>query len=290
MPPIGAHMSIAGGLPLAVDRAALHGCETLQIFTKSTNQWRARALPAEEVGEFRRKVAATGISPVVAHASYLINLASAVAPLRARSIASFAEELDRAEVLGLLGVVVHPGAYTAGTREGGLVAVAAALSTILRTGRDGTALVLLEHTAGQGTALGSRFEDLAELLRQLRHHTRVGVCLDTCHLHASGYDIVSAEGYDRTISTFDRLIGLERLKVIHLNDSKKPCGSRLDRHEHIGQGTLGSEPFRRLLHDTRLARVPMLLETPKTEGLGRGPIQRDPLDEMNLETLRRLRL
>ena len=282
-------MSIAGGLSLAVDRAAAHGCETLQIFSKSSNQWRARHLPAGEIAEFRRKVEASGIAPVVAHAGYLINLASTQPRLRARSIASFAEEVDRAEALGLLGVVVHPGSYTNGTEPGGLTAVATALAGILRARPRGRTMVLLEHTAGQGTALGHRFEHLADLLRRLRHHRRIGVCLDTCHLCAAGYDISSAAGYRATFDAFDRIVGLERLKVMHVNDSKKSCGSRIDRHEHIGDGALGLEPFHRLLHDPRLADVPMVLETPKSADRARSPLEIDPLDARNLRTLRELR-
>ena len=282
-------MSIAGGLPLAVDRGVAHGCETLQIFSKSSNQWRARALPAAEIREFRQKVAASGIAPVVAHASYLINLASDSPSLWARSAAAFAEEIDRAEALGLLGVVLHPGSYTGGTEESGLAAIAAALAPVLTARPHGRTLVLLEHTAGQGTALGHRFEQIAELIRRLRHHRRIGVCLDTCHLFAAGYDIASDRGYRSTLDEFDRVIGLERLKVIHLNDSKKPCGSRVDRHEHIGRGMLGIEVFRRLLTDARLAHVPMVLETPKSDDRARGPRDLDPLDVMNLQTLRELR-
>ncbi len=289
MPRIGAHMSIAGGLPLAVDRAVAHGCEALQIFTKSSNQWRARSVPQEEIAAFRMRAEQSGITPVAAHASYLINLGSADARLRARSMASFGEEIDRAETLGLLGVVLHPGSYTTGTEKGGLAAIAAAIGALLRARPRGRTLVLLEHTAGQGTALGHSFEHLADLLRRLRHHRRVGVCLDTCHLWASGYDIASEAGYRATFDAFDRLIGLDRLKLLHLNDSKKDCGSRVDRHEHIGEGTIGLEAFRRLLRDPRLEAVPMVLETPKAAERALGPGETDPFDVKNLATLRALR-
>jgi deoxyribonuclease-4 len=282
-------MSIAGGLPLAVDRAVSHRCETLQIFSKSSNQWRARALSRSEIIEFREKVAASRIQPVLAHASYLINLASADPRLHEKSVASFGEEVDRAEALGLLGVVIHPGAYTTGSEEEGLAAIASAIAGVLGDRPGGNTMVLLEHTAGQGTSLGHSFEQLADLLRRLGGHARVGVCLDTCHLFAAGYDIASQEGYHATFEAFDRLIGFERLKAFHLNDSKKACGSRVDRHEHIGDGTLGLEPFRRLLHDPRLAAVPMVLETPKSEDRVRGPGETDPLDARNLKTLRDLR-
>ncbi len=289
MPRIGAHMSIAGGLPLAIDRAVAHGCETIQIFSKSSNQWRARALAASEIAEFRRRVTASGIRPVLAHASYLINLAAPDPRLRARSIASFGEEIDRAEALGLLGVVIHPGAYTSGTPEGGLKAIAEAITQLLRARPRGRTLVLLEHTAGQGTSVGHTFEQLADLLRRLRWSARVGVCLDTCHLFAAGYDLSSVSGYRATFEEFDRLVGLERLKAFHLNDSKKALGSHVDRHEHIGDGMLGLDAFRRLLHDPRLEDVPMVLETPKSDEQGRGLRGIDPLDLRNLQTLRELR-
>jgi deoxyribonuclease-4 len=289
MPRIGAHTSAAGGLPLAVDRAVALGCETLQIFSKSSNQWRARALAASEITEFRRRVAASGIRPVLAHASYLINLGATDPQLRARSIASFGEELDRAETLGLLGVVIHPGAYTTGTPERGLKAIASAIAQVLNARPHGRTMVLLEQTAGQGTSLGHTFEQLADVLRRLRWNARVGVCLDTCHLFAAGYDLVSPDGYRATFQQFDRVVGFERLKAFHLNDSKKPLGSRVDRHEHIGDGALGLEPFRRLLHDPRLEDVPMLLETPKSDARRRGPGWTDPLDVRNLRTLRNLR-
>lgn len=288
MPRLGAHVSIAGGLPLAVERAVVHRCEAFQIFSKSANQWRARPLPADEILAFRRRVDETGIQPVVAHASYLINLAAAAAPLRDQSVASFGEELDRAEALGLMGVVIHPGAYVTGSEADGLRLIASAIAATLKTRRRGRTLVLLEGTAGQGTSLGYRFEHLADILTRLDGSPRVGVCLDTCHLLAAGCDICSEEGYRRTFRAFDRLVGLDRLKVFHLNDSKRPCQSRVDRHEHIGKGCIGVDPFRRLLNDRRFRKLPMLIETPKTEGRWGSRVQTDPLDEMNLATLRGL--
>jgi deoxyribonuclease-4 len=265
-----------------------HGCEALQIFSKSSNQWRARALPAAEIAEFRSKVEAARIAPVVAHASYLINLATAVPALRARSIESFAEELDRAEALALLGVVIHPGAYTSGTETDGLRLVADAVRTVLDRRPRGRAKVILEHTAGQGTSLGWRFEQLARMIEHLDGHPRVAVCLDTCHLFGAGYDLASDAGYRKTFQEFERLVGLDRLAVFHVNDSKKPLGSRLDRHDHIGQGTIGIDAFRRLVNDRRFARLAMLLETPKTEGRSPTCTDVDPLDARNLGALRRL--
>jgi deoxyribonuclease IV len=287
MPRLGAHLSIAGGLPRAVDRAEASGCRALQIFTKSAGQWRARELPDEEIALFRRRVRQTKIRPVIAHNSYLINVAAADRALRRKSIAALGEELDRAESLGLDGLVMHPGSYTSGTEAEGLKMIADALAGILEARPRGRTRILLEHTAGQGTNLGHRFEHLAEIIDRLGRSRRVGVCLDTCHLLTAGYDICSEEGYRETFRQFGRLVGFSRLKAFHLNDSKKPCGSRVDRHEHIGKGCLGLEPFRRILNDPRFATLPMLLETPKVDTPQTRRISDiDPLDKMNLETLR----
>jgi deoxyribonuclease-4 len=289
MPRLGAHLSIAGGLPRAVDRAVASKCEALQIFTKSAGQWRARTLPDDEVVLFRRRVAETGIRPVVAHNSYLINIAAAATPLRLQSLQSLGEEIDRAERLGLDALVMHPGSYTTGTEEQGLRLIADGLRMLLAERPESSVMILLEHTAGQGTNLGHRFEHLATIIDRLEGSSRVGVCLDTCHLLTAGYDLCSLEGYRRTFRDFDRIVGLERIKLFHLNDSKKPCGSRVDRHEHIGKGCLGLEPFRRLLNDRRFAKLPMLLETPKLETPeSRRRSDVDPWDARNLRTLRKL--
>ncbi len=289
MPRLGAHMSIGGGLPRAVDRAQASGCEALQIFTKSAGQWRARQLPPEEIAQFRQRVEESGIGPVVAHNSYLINIAAASPVLRRQSIDALGEELDRAESLGLAGLVMHPGSHTTGTEAEGLRLIADGLRELLRARPNHRALILLEHTAGQGTNLGHRFEHLAEIIARLDGSPRVGVCLDTCHLLTAGYDLCSERGYKETFRTLDRLVGLDRVKVFHLNDSKKPCGSRVDRHEHIGKGCLGLEPFRRLLNDRRFAKLPMLLETPKLETpASRRRSDVDPWDARNLRTLRGL--
>ena len=287
---IGAHMSVAGGVSRAVDRAVVHGCEALQIFTKNASQWRGKPLDPVEVRTFRRRIDETGITPVVSHASYLINLATTSPVLREQSIAAFIDELDRAAALNLLGVVIHPGTCTAGTEEDGLRLIADALRQAFRAKPRRPTMVLLEHTAGQGRTLGHRFEHLAAILEHLDGSPRVGVCLDTCHLVASGYDIVTEQGYSETFAAFDRLVGVDRLKAFHGNDSKRPCGSRVDRHEHIGEGCLGLEPFRRILNDRRFAGLPVLIETEKSKGCDRpGTIVADPLDMKNLETLRRLR-
>src|SRR4051812_43150308 len=289
MPRLGAHLSIAGGLPRAVDRAVASRCEALQIFTKSAGQWRGRVLPAEEVAQFRARVDETGIYPVIAHNSYLINLAAADAALRAQSLAALLDELDRAEALGLLGLVMHPGSYTSGTEAQGLELISDGLAEVLRARPRARTMILLEHTAGQGTNLGHRFEHLGAILARLDGSPRVGVCLDSCHLIAAGYDLCSDAGYRETFAAFHRIVGLDRIRAFHLNDSKKPCGSRVDRHEHIGRGCLGLEPFRRLLNDPRFAALPMLLETPKLETPeSRKKSDADPWDLRNLRTLRRL--
>lgn len=287
---IGAHMSVAGGVSKAVDRAEAHGCEALQIFTKNGNRWLGPPLDPVEVRRFRARLEETAIRPAVSHASYLINLATTFEALRRQSIDAFIDELDRAEALGLLGVVVHPGTCTAGTEENGLRLIAEGIAEALAARPSARTLVLLEHTAGQGRTLGYRFEHLASILEHLDGSPRVGVCLDTCHLVASGYDIVTADGYRDTFEAFDRMVGIGRLKAFHANDSKKPCGSRVDRHEHIGHGCLGEEPFQRLLHDPRFSGLPLLIETEKLPASSRAAsIVVDPLDVRNLDTLRRLR-
>ena len=282
-------MSVAGGLPFAIARAQVHQCEALQIFTKNASQWRARPLPAEEISAFRAAAADSDIQPIVAHASYLINIATGNTALRAQSLAALGEEIDRAEALGLLGVVLHPGSRLTASEDEAVALVVSALEQVLSERPRGKTMVLLEHTAGQGTSMGATFEQIGAMLDGRRHVERLGVCLDTCHLLASGYDICTEEGYRETFDRFAALVGLDRLKVFHLNDSKKPCRSRVDRHEHIGKGCIGIEPFRRLLNDPRFDHLPMLIETEKTETRGRMKLELDPLDDMNLKTLRALR-
>ena len=283
-------MSVAGGVSRAVERAVVHGCESLQIFSKNANQWKGTPLDAAETRAFRARIDETGITPVVSHASYLINLATTFPLLREQSLAAFIDELDRADALGLLGVVIHPGTCTAGSEDDALRLIADGIRTAFKARPRRKTMVLLEHTAGQGRTVGHRFEHLAAILEHLNGSPRVGVCLDTCHLVASGYDIVSADGYRDTFAHFERIVGLDRLKVFHGNDSKKPCGSRVDRHEHIGEGCLGLEPFRRLLNDPRFTDVPILIETEKTSRSSKpGSIEADPFDVKNLSTLRALR-
>ncbi|HXG87458.1 MAG TPA: deoxyribonuclease IV [Vicinamibacterales bacterium] len=287
---IGAHMSVAGGVSKAVERAVIHQCEAIQIFAKNASQWRATPLDAVEVRKFRRLIDDNHIFPAVSHASYLINLATTDPSLRALSIESLIDELDRAHALGLLGVVIHPGTCTAGSEDDGLRLIAEAVRTAFKARPRRKTMVLFEHTAGQGRCLGHRFEHLAAIIDHLDGSPRAGVCLDTCHLLAAGYDIVTGHGYEQTFRDFERLVGLDRLRVLHGNDSKRACGSRVDRHEHIGGGHVGLEPFRRLMHDPRFDGLPILIETEKSPDCSKpNRIVADPLDVQNLNALRALR-
>jgi len=284
-------MSIAGGLPRAVERARAAHCDTLQVFTKSSGQWRARPLPDAEIAEFRRLSEKLDVRPVLAHASYLINLASPDDTLRRRSGAALGEELDRAEALGLLGVVLHPGSYTTTSEEEGLARIADGIVRVLATRLEQRTMLLLEHTAGQGTNLGHTFQQLGTIITEVERAetaTRIGVCLDTCHLLAAGYDLGSDAGYADTMRQLDEYVGLDRLRALHLNDSKTPRGTHVDRHTHIGSGHVGLSAFRRLLTDPRLEDLPMVLETPKARLGKTAAIEPDPMDLENLQTLRTL--
>jgi deoxyribonuclease-4 len=284
-------MSIAGGLPRAVERARATGCDTLQIFTKSSGQWRARPLPDAEIAEFQRLSLELDIRPVIAHASYLINMGTPDDTLRQRSRAALGEELDRADRLGLLGLVLHPGAYTTTTEEEGLARIAEGIGSVMGDRPDQQTKLLLEHTAGQGTNLGYTFEQLGTIIAEVERAgtaERIGVCLDTCHLLAAGYDLGSDTAYRDTMRQLDTCVGLDRLQAIHLNDSKTPLGSRVDRHTHIGSGHVGLDVFRRLVTDSRLDDLPMVLETPKERSGKPADIEADPMDLENLRTLREL--
>jgi deoxyribonuclease-4 len=282
MPYLGAHLSIAGGFPRAVARAEATGCEALQIFTKSTGQWRARPIGDQEIRAFRDAVGRSRLRSCVAHANYLVNLASVDRVLRQRSTEALAEELDRADALGLDGLVFHPGSAA---DPDALHRVADAMGAILAS-RSSDALLLIEHTAGQGACLGHRFEHLATILDRLAWTPRVGICLDTCHLVAAGYELRTPRGYRETFRAFEAIVGLDRLKVMHVNDSKMPPGSRIDRHAHIGTGYVGLEGFTRLMNDRRFAGLPMVIETEKAGGRRTPPRDCDPLDVDNLSRLR----
>ncbi len=283
-------MSIAGGLPRAVERARAAGCDTLQVFTKSSGQWRARPLPDAEVAAFRQACVKLDVHPVMAHASYLINLGSPNDALHTRSRSALGEELDRAEALGLLGVVLHPGSYTTTSEEAGLARIADGIVAVLNERTDQHTRLLLEHTAGQGTNLGHTFQQLGTIIddAEARGTTSIGVCLDTCHLLAAGYDLGSDTSYADTMAQLEQHVGLDRIQAIHLNDSKTPLGSRVDRHTHIGSGHVGLSAFRRLLTDPRMQAVPMVLETPKERSANPAAIEADAMDLENLKLLREL--
>lgn len=265
---LGAHQSIEGGFYRAVERAHQAGCDCVQLFTKNTNQWAARDITADDVRRFRESLDKTGITHPIVHDSYLINLASPDPALWQRSVEAFAAELRRADALGIPYVVTHPGAYTTGSEQGGLQNVIRALDEVHRQSVDVQAQCLLETTAGQGTTLGWRFEQIGHILAGVKQPDRLGVCFDTCHVFAAGYAFGTPKAYKATMAEFDRCIGLDRIKAFHLNDSRRELGSRIDRHEHIGQGHLGIEPFRLLLADRRFDTVPMYLETPKGQDNG----------------------
>jgi deoxyribonuclease-4 len=271
-------MSISGGVEKAVERGQEVGCEAMQIFTKNSNQWKAKPLSPVEITSFRERCALAGIAPVIAHSAYLINLAAPDEVLYEKSIQAFLDELQRCELLGIPYLVVHPGAHMGAGEEQGLARVAAAINRIHQDASHLQAAIALEVTAGQGSALAYKFEHFAAILAQVEAPERLGFCLDTCHLLAAGYDFRTRQGYDRMMDAWDDLVGIERIRVIHLNDSKKDLGSRVDRHEHIGQGYIGTAGFELLLNDHRLAELPMVLETPKD----------DNADVRNLQTLRSL--
>ncbi len=282
MPYLGAHMSIAGGYYKALDAAAALGMEACQLFTKNNNQWRAKPLTDPDIERFQESLLHSGIRRLVAHDCYLINLASPAEALYRQSIEAFVVELQRAEALGLDFLVTHPGSYVDSSEEEGLDRVVGALDEAHERCPNFRVRVLLETTAGQGSSLGHRFEHLAHVLDRARQADRLGVCLDTCHVFAAGYPLAPEKAYRSTMRAFDRLIGVERIEAFHLNDSKKPLGSRVDRHAHIGRGELGLEPFRLLLNDRRFRYRPMILETPKEDA------GRHDWDARNLATLRGL--
>ena len=262
---LGAHMSIAGGLDKAVGRGLSVGCTALQIFTKNASQWKAKPLAEADIAKFKATVEESPIDAgaIVAHDSYLINLGSPEEAKWLQSVEAFADELRRCDQLGVPYLVTHPGAHMGSGEEASLKKVAEGLERAI--GESERTMVLLETTAGQGTTLGYRFDHLARLLELVPPEVadRVGVCLDTCHVFVAGYDLSTPEGYEATWEEFSRLVGLDHLKVLHVNDAKKPLGSKVDRHDHLGKGFIGETGFRLLMNDARLHGRPFLLETPK---------------------------
>ncbi len=278
---LGAHMSIAGGLPLALERGRNIGCNAVQLFVKNRNQWRARPLGRGEAASFRKAVGGFRRDFILAHSIYLINLASPEPDIAKKSRRGFLEEMQRAERLGIAYIVLHPGSHKGAGEAAGIAAIARNLDYVFEKTDGDRLIVLLETTAGQGNSIGHTFEQLARIIESVKQSGRLGVCFDTCHSFAAGYDLRSKRSYNKTFQIFDEVIGLEKLRAFHLNDSLKELGSRVDRHTHIGKGRLGLEAFSHLVNDERFLDRPMILETPK------GPDMKE--DIRNLRILRGLR-
>ncbi len=262
---LGAHMSINGGLHTALERGASIGCTAIQIFTKNANQWRSSPLSETDVATYKRVQAKARIHHVVTHASYLINLCSTNKQTAHHSRVAFIDELRRCDALGIGSLIFHPGSHTGAGEEAGLSAIADALNRAHEETPGCRTLSTLENTAGQGTNLGYRFEQLATIIDLVKAPERMAVCIDTCHLFASGYPIHTEGGWGTTMDEFQRILGIERITAIHLNDSIKEFGSKRDRHAHIGKGQIGLLPFRALMNDRRFDAVPKVLETEKDE-------------------------
>ncbi len=260
-PLIGAHVSTGGGMDQAPLRGREVGCATIQIFVKSNMQWAARPLSESEIAGFKVNCRETGIAPVVAHNSYLVNLCAQNDDLAKKSLDAMTVELERCDALGILGLIMHPGSHP--DEAEGLARITAAVNELLDRTRGSPVRLLLENTAGQGSYLGRRFEQLAQIIAGVRRPERVAVCFDTCHAFASGYDLRTPADCEATFAEFDRVVGLDRLVCFHFNDAKQDLGRHVDRHEHLGQGRLGLEPFRWILRNPRFAAIPKILETPK---------------------------
>jgi deoxyribonuclease-4 len=273
---IGAHMSISGGFFNSLYSGKELECTTIQIFTKSANQWKAKELSSEDIEKFKQAQKQTGIIPVVGHDSYLINIGSGDKELLQKSREALLLELTRSEKLGLSCLVMHPGSNP--DEKEGIKRIADSLSWVHSRSKNYKTKICLETTAGQGSSIGYNFEQIAQIIDLTQEDERLGVCYDTAHTFEAGYDIRDKKAYEKTFKLFNKIIGLNRLKVIHMNDSKKDLGSRVDRHEHIGKGFIGLEGFRLILNDKRFEKVPKILETPKEEDM----------DEKNLTILRNL--
>lgn len=274
---IGAHLSTKGGLHTIFDRAREINVSAAALFAKNSNQWKGKELTDADCAQFNTL---RTVQPLLTHASYLINLATTNVEFHRKSIAAMADELDRAERLGIHAVVLHPGAHMGAGGEAAIDQIARSLDQIHAMLPNHRVVTLLETSAGQGSCVGCTFEELGHMIARVDDKRRVGICFDTCHVFAAGYDLRTRDGYERTIDDIERFVGLENVGAFHLNDSKKPLGSRVDRHQHIGEGELGLEPFRFLLNDPRFARIPKVLETPK-------PVEHES-DRRNLAVLRSL--
>lgn len=260
---VGLHVSIAGSIDNAVDNARESNCDTFQIFTRNPRGWRFGDLDPEEVKSFKEKLRQTGIGPVVSHMPYLPNLACPEDELYEKSEATLLAEIDRCEQLGVSYVVTHLGSHLGRGREVGLERLSNALNLAAKRARD--TQVLLENMAGQANSMGSTFKDVREILDSVKRKERVGVCLDTCHCYAAGQDLHTDKSVEATLAKFDQVIGFDRLRIVHLNDSKGGLGSGLDRHEHIGMGYIGEKGFKAFLHHPAIRELPMILETPEDE-------------------------
>jgi deoxyribonuclease-4 len=277
---IGAHVSIAGGLEKSVLRAVKIGCETIQIFTKSNAQWGARKLTPDEVNEFKSQLSKFKIYPVVVHSSYLINLCAKDKKILSKSRKAFVEELKRCEMIGALGLVFHPGAHLGKGEDWAIKTIAESINLAHEETKNFKTLTIIETTAGQGTVVGYRFEQIRGIIDFVEEKERVGVCVDTCHLFSAGYDLRTEKGCESVFKEFDEIIGIDRIKVFHLNDSKRELNSRVDRHYHIGKGYIGKNAFRFIMKNPIFENIPKIIETPKGYN--------DELDIMNLTTLRKL--
>jgi deoxyribonuclease-4 len=260
-------MSVSGGVHTAFARGESCGCTTMQVFVKNANQWRGKAVTDEDIRNYKVAAAKSSIAPVVAHAAYLINLCAKTPAVLENSRRGFEDELRRCAAFGIAGLVVHPGAHMGAGEDAGIAGIAESLNLIHERTPGLAPLSVLESTAGQGTALGYRFEHLRAIIDAVEHQERVGVCLDTCHLFAAGYDLSTEQGWEETLRAFGEIVGFDRLVAIHVNDSMRERGSRIDRHEHIGKGRIGLAGFRCLMNDPRLERVPKILETEKSDDL-----------------------
>ncbi len=261
---VGAHVSIAGSIDRAVDRAADIGCDTFQIFSRNPRGWKVKDIAEETAEEFKRKMERAGIDPAVDHMPYLPNFATAREDVYEKSVEALALELKRCDILGIPYLVAHLGSHLDAPKEEGFRRTCEAITKALSSSENGV-ILLLETTSGSKKSVGGSFEDLAEIMRRVDRDDRVAACFDTCHAFAAGYDVRTEEGLQATLEEFDGALGLERIKVVHLNDSKGPRGSKLDRHEHIGFGEIGLEGFRRILRHPAIRRLPLILETPVDE-------------------------
>jgi deoxyribonuclease-4 len=276
---LGAHFSIAKGFDQAIYEAQRYGCTALQVFTKNASTWKERRLSPVEIDLFKAAKLASGISHIAAHTSYLINIASPEKKKYIKSTTALEQELLRASALGIAHVVLHPGAHMNSGRSEGIIRIVKAINSLYDQLPEVETRLLLETTAGQGSSLGYAFEQLAEIIEKVHRKGRIGVCLDTSHIFAAGYDIRDKRSYRETITEFDQTIGLQKLALLHLNDSKKELGSRVDRHEHIGRGLIGPDAFKSIMNDERLQHIPKIIETPKkAEGID--------WDRKNLDLLR----